>query len=262
MSKVINPKPAFSIVLVNYKSFDVTTICMGLIKNAVDVSTTPVFVVDNNSADESLSYLKSLDWITLLERVPPEGELGFMAHGRALDMALNAISTDYILLLHTDTFIHDPAILNILLDKCVSNERIAAVGCMEPVHRSFPHIVLRLITRGPKYYFRKLKLALGINTRPPKLYYEKYMKSFCTLWNANIIKRHGMTFSMGNKIPGYEMQDRLRKLGYKFIAIPPRLMFSFLDHIEKGSPSAMTGNRINSRKINNYNEIINKTKKS
>lgn len=262
MSNKHMPRPKFSIILVNYKSYDVTTICMHLLKKAVDVSETPIIVVDNGSNDESLSYLKSLDWITLIERVPVEGEPGFMAHGRGLDLAMQAVHTDYVLLLHTDTFIHDPAILDLLFEKTQLDARIAAVGCLEPVLRSRPTVVRRYVVRGIKYYFRRLKLALGIKTRPPKLHYETYMKSFCTLWNVNIMRRHGMSFSMGEQVPGYEMQDRLRELGYQFEAIPPRIMFSFLDHIEKASPSAMTGSRVNFRKVTSYKAIIEKTRSS
>lgn len=260
MSKDTNLRRRFSIALVNYKSFEVTKICLDLIKKAVNVSETPVWVVDNNSNDESLDYLRSLEWINLIERKPSEKEVGFMAHGRALDLALEKTTTDFILLMHTDTFIYDSSILDILLEKCVADDKIVAVGCMEPVCRSIPHTIVRTAMRSVKYYFRKLKVTLGISTRRPKPHYETHMKSFCALWNVNTIKRHGMTFSMGNEIPGYAMQDQLRKLDYKFVAIPPREMFSYLDHVEKGTASEMAGVRLKQRKADKYQKIIEKTK--
>ena len=128
-------KPSFSIALVNYKTPEVTAICLDLLKKAVNVVEVPVFVVDNNSADESLVYLKSLDWIHLIERKAAAPEVGFMAHGRALDMALAQVTTDYLLLLHTDTLIYDPKIIDILLEKISVSSQIAAVGCLEQVKR-------------------------------------------------------------------------------------------------------------------------------
>lgn len=258
MNETANYKPDFSIVLVNYKSFEMTSTCLELIKKAVNISEVPVWVVDNDSNDASLAYLKSLNWIRLIERKPPKQEVGFMAHGCALDMALEKITTKFLFLLHTDTFIYDADIFKIMLEKCTADEKVVAVGCMEPVHRSLPHTLSRLAMRGTKYYFRKLKIALGLKSRRPKLHYELYLKSFCSLWNIDIIKRHGMTFSMGDKIPSYAMQDQLPKLGYKLVTISPRTMFNHLDHIDKGTASAMDGVRINRRKVQKSKDILNK----
>jgi GT2 family glycosyltransferase len=259
MNEQENYKSGLSIVLVNYKSFEMTSICLDLISKAVKVSEVPVWVVDNNSCDASLDYLKSLDWIHLIERIPPSEEAGFMAHGCALDLAMENVTTDFVLLLHTDTFIYDPHIINLMLSECSMDRKVVAVGCTEPVFRSLPHTIIRLTTRGAKYYFRRLMLALGFKSRRPKLHYEIYLKSFCALWNLSILKSHGMTFSMGNRVPGYEMQDQLPKLGYKFIKIPSREMFKYLDHIDKGTASARDGVRINHRKIKRYQAILNRT---
>ena len=83
---------SLSIALVNYKTPEVTKLCLELLKKAVDVNKVTVWVVDNDSKDESLAYLKSLNWINLIERKPVLNEHGFMAHGRALDLSLIHIS--------------------------------------------------------------------------------------------------------------------------------------------------------------------------
>ena len=253
-------KPSFSIALVNYKTPEVTAICLDLLKKAVNVVEVPVFVVDNNSADESLVYLKSLDWIHLIERKAPAPEVGFMAHGRALDMALAQVTTDYLLLLHTDTLIYDPKIIDILLEKISVSSQIAAVGCLEQVKRPAIATAWRLFIRGMKYYARKAKEVLGIKTREPRLFYEIYLKSFCTLWNANIIKQNNMSFAMVERIPGYEMQDQLPKLGYQFVTIPPREMFKYLDHIEAGTVSMVNALGSNHKRVKNYQAILKKVK--
>lgn len=250
----------FSIALVNYKTPEVTAICLDLLKKAINVAAVPVYVVDNNSADESLAYLKSLDWIHLIERKADAPEVGFMAHGRALDLALAQVKTDYLLLMHTDTLIYDPKIINILLEKISANSQVAAVGCLEQVKRPVYATAWRVLLRGIKYYTRKTKVALGLKTREPRLFYEVYLKSFCTLWNANIIKQHGMSFAMVERIPGYEMQDLLPKLGYQFVAIPPREMFSYLDHIEAGTVSMVSALGKNHKRVKNYQAILKKVK--
>ncbi|MDR2186914.1 MAG: hypothetical protein LBE62_02550 [Azonexus sp.] len=245
-----------SIGLVNYKSPEVTSVCLELLKKAIDVSTIPIWVIDNDSGDESLEYLKSLDWIRLIERKPVAGEAGFIAHGAGLDMILERVGTPYLLILHTDTFIYDPAIIQTMLNICEADAGVAAVGCLEPIWRSRPHLMWRYVTRGVKYYFRKMKIKIGLPSRWPKLHYETYLKSFCALWNVNIIRKHDLHFNMENRIPGYAMQDRLSQLGCKIIAIPPREMFSGLDHIEKATASTQGGVRINFRTAGKYQEKL------
>lgn len=252
---------SFSVAIVNYKTPEVTKLCLELLHKALDVKKIPVWVVDNDSKDESLEYLKSLDWINLIERKPVLNEHGFMAHGRALDLILDQINTKYLLLMHTDTLIYDPVIIQSMLEELSKNKKAAAIGCLEQVHRSCLATIWRVSIRAVKYYFRKIKVVLGLNTREPRLFYEVYLKSFCTLWDVDIIKQHQMRFAMVERIPGYEMQDQLRKLGYEFLCIPPRQMFQYLDHIEAGTVSYVRGLPKNHKRVKNYQAIIRKINK-
>jgi glycosyltransferase involved in cell wall biosynthesis len=253
---------SLSIALVNYKTPEVTKICLELLQKAIDVNKITVWVVDNDSKDESLAYLKSLNWINLIERKPVLNEHGFMAHGRALDLILEQVSTDYLLLMHTDTLIYDASIIKNMLEQLSKNKKAAAIGCLEQVYRTPIATIWRLATRAVKYYFRKFKLAFGLRTREPRLFYEIYLKSFCTLWNVNIVKKHEMHFAMVERIPGYEMQDHLRKLGYEFLSISPQQMFQYLDHIEAGTVSHVKGLAKNHKRVKNYQAIMNRVNKS
>lgn len=249
-------KPTCSVALVNYKTLQLTSISLNLLQDALAGTDTQVWVVDNDSADESTAHLRSLDWIHLIERKPVAGEPGFMAHGRALDMVLERITTDYLFLLHTDTFIHDPAIFDIMLQKCLEKANVVSVGCVEQVYRGTTRIVWRLVTRFLKHYYRRLKIGLGLKSKAPKPYREVYLKSFCALWNVKIVKEHGMSFSMADRIPGYEMQDRLTALGYKIAYIPARKMFGYLDHVEAGTVAAIGGYDKDHRRSKKYNAIL------
>jgi glycosyltransferase involved in cell wall biosynthesis len=252
---------SFSIALVNYKTPEVTKLCLELLQKVIDVNKVPVWVVDNDSKDESLVYLKSLSWIKLIERKPVLNEHGFMAHGRALDLILEQVNTDYLLLMHTDTLIYDAEIIQHMLEELSKNKKAAAIGCLEQVHRSRLATVWRVAIRAVKYYSRRLKVVLGIGTREPRLFYEIYLKSFCTLWNVDIVKRHQMRFAMIERIPGYEMQDQLRQLGYAFLSIPPQQMFQYLDHIEAGTVSHVRGLAKNHKRVKNYQAIMSKINK-
>ena len=92
----------------NYKTPELTRICLRLIRKYTDMSRIKVVAIDNHSGDDSLDYLRSLDWITLIERQPADDDTPPLSHSRALDMALARVDTPYVLSIHTDTFMHHP----------------------------------------------------------------------------------------------------------------------------------------------------------
>ncbi|MVV48067.1 glycosyltransferase [Pseudomonas sp. PB120] len=249
------PTPAnFSIALVNYKTLDLTKTCLTLLQEALRGTGVPVIVVDNHSDDASSEYLRSLDWIELIERKHTGPEAGNLAHGRALDLALERVETDYLFLMHTDTFIYDPAVFAMMIDQCMWHREVAAVGCLEQLDRGVVRSAWRLASRFCKHYTRRSLLALGVQARAPKPYREKHLKSFCTLWNVALIKHHGFHFQMDDRNPGYELQDRMTARGYAVRFVSPRKMFRYLDHIQSGTVSAMGGYARNHRRVRMYEQ--------
>lgn len=233
--------PVFSIALVNYRTLDLTKRCLDLLKKHVDAGLqATVWVVDNDSRDESTTYLKTLDWINLIENPAPSApEQGYVAHGRGLDAILEKVSTEYVFLMHTDTFVHDPVIFDRVLAMMRADKKIAAVGCLEQTHRGFLRAHWRQMSRRLKMKFRSLKLKLGMLSRPPKPVQEKNIKSFFACWNVRLIRESGMSFMMGDRNPGYELQDRLIALGYGVETIDSRELFQYLDHVKAGSKSLL-----------------------
>lgn len=255
--------PKFSIALVNYKTLDLTRVCLELLKKhfdsgALDEHSVDVWVVDNDSQDESTEYLRSLDWIHLIERTPEGHEEGFAAHGMGLDLILKSIKTDYVFLLHTDTFIHDPAVFDWMLKYMLADNKIAAVGCLEQLNRGYIRTGWRIISRFCKHYWRRLKLAVGLSSKIPKPYLEQYLKSFCTLWNVRLMKQLGHTFFMANRIPGYELQDRMRANGYILRTVSPMRLFRYLDHVEAGTVGLKVGYDETNRRVKRKKIILNK----
>ncbi|APC18607.1 glycosyltransferase [Pseudomonas frederiksbergensis] len=255
MKRPLSTPANYSIVLVNYKSLELTRTCLELLREGVQKAGVPVFVVDNYSNDASSDYLRTLDWINLIERKSIAPEAGNIAHGRALDLALEHIETEYVFLLHTDTFIYNPAIFSLMISQCTGPQEVAAVGCLEQLNRGVARSTWRLISRFFKHYARRSLLALGLNARAPKPFKEVHLKSFCTLWNARLIKKHGLHFQMDGRNPGYELQDRMAALNYTIGFISPRTMFRYLDHIQSGTVSAMGGYAHSHRRVKMYNQL-------
>lgn len=250
--------PGFSIVLVNYKTFAITKMCLELLRPYVKATGVAVWVVDNDSADQSIEYLRTLDWVHLIERDAPHGEAGHLAHGRALDLALDRVTTDHLFLLHTDTFVFDTDVFAMLMDKSIARAGVVAVGCTEQIDRGAVRTFWRFTSRLFKHHFRRLKQTLGLPTREPKPYREVYLKSFCTLWNSKLIKRHGLKFSMDDRVPGYTLQDRMVELGYTIECLAPRKLFRYLDHIQAGTVAAAGGYGQMHRRTKMYTDMLQK----
>ncbi|MGC5700759.1 glycosyltransferase [Pseudomonas sp. NFXW11] len=255
MSPSASRQPDFSIALVNYKSLELTRTCLELLQRALQGREVPVFVIDNDSRDASLDYLRSLSWIRLIERRPSAPEAGHVAHGRALDLALEQVQTPYLLLLHSDTFIYDPRVFSLLLEHCAGQPEVAAVGCLEQLDRGLLRSLWRRVSRCCKHYSRRSRRALGLPARAPKPYKETHLKSFCTLWNARLIKDYGLHLQMDQRNPGYELQDRLSALQHPIRLISPRKLFTYLDHIQSGTVSAQGGYSTNHRRQKMYQQI-------
>ncbi|AKV05037.1 glycosyltransferase [Pseudomonas fluorescens NCIMB 11764] len=248
-------KTNYSIALVNYKSLELTKTCLQLLQNIIQEEGVPVYVVDNDSRDSSTDYLRALKWINLIERKIEHPEAGNIAHGRALDLALSLVETKYLFLLHTDTFIYDLEVFNMMIAQCIDQHEVAAVGCLEQLNRGFLRSTWRVSSRFLKHYTRRGLKALGIRSREPKPYREIHLKSFCTLWNVRLVKKHGLHFQMDERNPGYELQDRMKELDYKIKFISPRKMFRYLDHIQSGTISSLGGYTSNHRRTKMYNQI-------
>jgi len=251
----------FSIVIVNYKTPEITKICLDLLHQHVGSHNVPIWVVDNYSADESTEYLRTLDWINLIERTASEPEAGHIAHGKALDLVLERVETDYLFLLHTDTFIFDKNVFPMMLNKCLKNKKVVAVGCVEQLNRGTTRTIWRFSSRLFQHHLRRLKISMGLRSREPRPYREVYLKSFCTLWNCKLVKQHNMHFLMDDRVPGYTLQDRMTELGYVVEKLSPRKIFSYLDHIQSGTVAAAGGYEKTHRRTKMYNDILKRLKK-
>ena len=248
--------PRFAVALVNYKTEALTRICLALLRKALAHYDAEVWVVDNDSADGSTHYLRSLDWIHLIERKHEDQEEGFQAHGRALNLIMERTSCDYVFLMHTDTLIHDALIFGSLLQKCLADPSIFLVGCLDQIDRGRLRSAWRLTTRGLSHYTRRLKLAIGLKSKAPNPYRETHVKSFFALWNYRILRDKNLQFLMNDQIPGYEAQDLLLASGYQRRLLSPRKIFRYLDHVEAGTISAIGGYQDGHRRLRKYNALI------
>ena len=119
-----------SIILPNYKTPELTRLCLRSLRKYTPHDAIRIIAVDNASGDESLEYLRSLDWIRLIERTPADigGMTPAQMHIAAMDLALKEVDTPFVLAFHTDTIVYSPDWLDFLLGRINRDDKIAGVG--------------------------------------------------------------------------------------------------------------------------------------
>ena len=209
-----------TICLVNYKTEELTRLCLRSIRKYTHYPY-KVIVIDNGSADGSLDYLKSLNWITLIERSPGEmTRTGSWAQGTALDMGLKICDTEFFLAMHSDTIVHKDGWLKEFITECGTG--IASAGCGKLDLKPRWEILLKQCT-DVKDWIRRWK-----GTNKPF-----YIRAICALYRTEILKKENLTFfdPEKNLTCGEEVYLDLVAGNYNVNALSPWHMAKFIYHL-------------------------------
>lgn len=222
--------PLVTILVPNYKTKELTTMCLRLLRKYTDTSKVAVIVIDNDSQDDSLEYLRTLNWITLLERKAIPGESPAMGHSRALDMALELVATPFVLSIHTDTLIKHPKWLEFLLHQFSKNPRLAGVGSWKLEAKPFWRQMLKQMERYVQmaYYQvtgKKQHSLEGVGDN----YF--YLRSHCAMYRTNLLKKYNLHFADGDMVAGKAMHKALIDHSYEMKFLPSEVLIKYLDHI-------------------------------
>ena len=125
MTELVKDKA--TICIVNYKTLDFTRLCLRSIRKFTKYPY-EIIVVDNNSQDESLEYLKRLSGVRLIEHTNTDDLKGGLAHAASLDLGLQNCNTEFFISMHSDTFVYRPGWLTDLIGYFDNDENIACVG--------------------------------------------------------------------------------------------------------------------------------------
>ena len=175
-----------TIIIPNYKTPLLTRLCLRSLRKYTDPERAKVVVVDNDSADESLEYLKSLKWITLVER-KTGGETGPVMHARALDDALKLVDTPFFMVMHTDTIVRDPGWLDFLLGQFAGAPKLAGVGSWKLERVSRAKMVGQKIENFIRLLFTRRR-------RAPE---ERYLRSHCAVYRTAPVRELTRGFDDG-----------------------------------------------------------------
>ena len=226
MSNLIKGKA--TICIVNYKTLDFIRLCLRSIRKFTKYPY-EVIVVDNDSQDESLKYLKSLNWIRLIERRAGANEPGGgYAHAAGLDLGLEDCNTEFFVSMHSDTFVRKDNWLEGLIYYFGRDESIVCVGSGKIELIPKWRILLKKATD-----FRTFKRRV-LREQDPVGKFRYYNRTICSLYRTDILHRERLSFLMdrdkgltGGKKLYFKLVDR----GHKTVELPPSVMGRFIYHL-------------------------------
>lgn len=206
-----------TIIIPNYKTPELTRLCLRSLRKYTDCSRIKVLVVDNDSADESLEYLRKLKWITLLERTTA-GENGPEMHAKALDMAMAYVDTPYVMVIHTDTIVLNNRWLDFML-KCIrKNDNIGGVGSW------------KLESVSPlKVFFKRIETRIRGMIGRKILDREHYFRSHCALYRSDAVRATNGFYD--GESAGVSLFAMLKEQNWELPFIQSEELSSYMAHL-------------------------------
>jgi GT2 family glycosyltransferase len=223
-------QPKVTILVPNYKTLELTKLCLRLLRKHTDQNLAKVVVIDNDSQDSSVEYLRTLPWITLIERKSVPGQQATLAHSQALDMALASVNTPYVLSIHTDTLVKHPKWLEFLLAQIENDPSVAGVGSWKLEMKPWWRRALKSIEHYcQKAYFKLLGRTDHGLEGVGKNYY--YLRSHCAMYRTDLVQKLQLSFSDGDMVAGKSMHQKLLQAGYRMLFLPSETLGNYVEHI-------------------------------
>jgi glycosyltransferase involved in cell wall biosynthesis len=220
-------KGKVTLCIVNYKTLFLTMMCLRSIRKFTRYPY-EVIVIDNDSQDESLDYLKSLKWIRLIERRIEPGSRAGDNHAAALDLGLTNCSTEFFASMHSDIFITEYNWLSDLVGYFNNDENTACVGSGKIEIKPKWQIFL-------KNTFDLQLLEHKLFKKPdPKGRFRHYNRTTCCLYRTEVLLKENLSFLMDNNCrltPGKKLYFEIIERGYKTVELPSSLMCRYMIHV-------------------------------
>ncbi len=228
--------PQVTILIPNYKTLWLTQLCLRLIRKHTDLQLAKVIVIDNDSADDSLDYLRTLKWIELIERKKIPGEEPALGHSRALDLALAlalalaTVTTPYVLSIHTDTLVRNNRWLPFLLEQITRDPNIGGVGSWKLEAKPAWKTALKNVERYVQQIYYRLTGKKN-HTLEGLDHNHYYLRSHCALYRTELLKKYQTSFADGSEVAGKVIHRKLIMQGHEMVFLPSSILLNYIDHI-------------------------------
>jgi glycosyltransferase involved in cell wall biosynthesis len=223
--------PAVSICIPHYQVQDLMRLCLRALRRYTDGPAYEVIVVDNGSTDQSLDWLRSMEWIMLVERGESTPDNWVRAMNTALDIGLERARGPYYLIMHSDTIVKRRGWLRRMVEAIESAPNVASCGSGKLEQRSAFAQFVRDATDTKRFrlWLRRTILRDASAHQLPR---EPCPRDYCALYRTSILREHDLSFvSKGGYSAGETVYYDLKRLGYESSVIPVPEMMRNMDHI-------------------------------
>ncbi|HPO90888.1 MAG TPA: glycosyltransferase family A protein [Victivallales bacterium] len=239
--------------MVNYKTEQLTRICLNSIRANTKPDEYELIVVDNNSADSSLEYLRSLNWIKLIERKNDVEEGGSRSQGTALDIALKNASGEFFLAMHSDAFVRSPDWLDFLKKKITEADYASAgTGKLE-----ITNPIIKLL----RDLFDIKKIIRKISDKKKEIF---YIRAICAIYKTEVLLKENLSFAKNTDIGvtcAKQLYLDLIEKGYKCNVIQTHEMLKYIFHLGHATmalnPEFKVRNKTKKKYIKQLEKILN-----
>ena len=225
MSELVKGKA--TICIPNYKTLDFTKLCLRSIRTFTKYPYEGI-VVDNDSRDKSLQYLKNLSWIRLIEQQGGDKLTGSYAEATALDLGLQMCNSEFFVVMHSDTFVKGDDWLAELIGYFGSEESVSCVGSGKIELTPRWRILLKKATDFKAF---KRRILREPEARGKFRYHNR---TICCIYRTEVLRRENLSFLMGKEeglTAGQKLYCELVDHGYKTVELPPSIMGQFVYHL-------------------------------
>ncbi len=198
--------PLVSIVIPHFQTPDLAKLCLRSIREHTRDVPYEVIVVDNDSRDDrSLNYLRSVEWIRLIERTDVSDNPA-TAHKEAVDLGFTAATAPFVMAFHTDSIPIRHDWLSWHVGHLTADPRIAAVGTYKLELKS-PWL-LRLRTWTDRLLSSCRRSSEPGDHRP-------YIRSHCALYRRDVLEQLGLSYNGDpNATAGCDIHFELERHGH------------------------------------------------
>jgi len=219
-------------------------------KHSTDIAL-EVIVVDNGSADGSLDYLKSLDWIRLIETSDTTWPYNVF---NAWDLGAREARGEFYMTLHSDVFIKsDDWLAPYLHAFAKGDDNLAAVGGWKLEDPSLGRAFYEWQKHVVGTSFSALKSVVG-RKRLIRWRRLRFPRDYAGMYRRSVLLEHDLSFLpqiegeaiLQGEGGGYAIMQRLWNAGYQHSMLPMRTMAANMVHIAHGT-SAFVAARKRSR---------------
>ena len=235
-------QPTITICIPHWQVLDYIKACLRSIQKHSGRYNLDVIVVDNGSRDESLDYLRSLDWIRLIER-PEEVHTNWpMNVFTAWDCGFAASQSRYYVTMHSDVFVKRDGWLDPLIREIERDENIAASGAWK---LDIENPLYALQKRVVGYSTGRIKQLLG-RKKAVRWKQGHYPRDYCAMYRRTAMAEHGLTFRpVHGQGGGYSVARQLWDAGYSMGMVPTREMARNVFHVAHGTAAVKPEKRLN-----------------